>query len=431
MEEINRLLIQYGYIVLFIAPMLETLALPIPGELLMLYCGALIYTGKLNLLLSIFIAFSGVASGLTIAYIIGNFIGMKFFIKYGRYFGMNANKVEKVSKWFNRHGTKLLLISCFIPGVRHITGYFSGIIKIDCKKFILNAYIGAFLWIFTFLYLGDILGGDIKSIEVYLSRYIITILIVIGVGFIIYYVIKKYRKIIKYFIYKKIKWLVKNFSSKVSILPVIFSLICFGILILIINIFKNIDVINFDKVNGLFSTIIINIFNGGLYYIVIVFKTLSSIYFIGIIILFAIFYVIKKGKNKALDLGFIVLLCLGGLILQQILNYNKLYINGNLPFINKIFSNYKDETAMLTITSYGMLLRFFFKYNLKKIIKKIAIVCTFVICLFTGISSIFLSIDSLSYVLFNFIIGFIWLIINMFLFYIEEIIQKVSKNKLD
>lgn len=429
MDAINNLLIQYGYIVLFIAPMFETLALPIPGELLMLYCGVLIYTGKLNLYLSIFIGFSGVASGLTIAYIIGIFIGINFFIKYGKYFGIKPKKIEKVSKWFNRYGTRLLLISCFIPGVRHITGYFSGIIKVDYKKFILNAYIGAFLWILTFISLGNVLGEDIKGIEMYLSRYIIIIMIIIGFSIILYYVIRKYRKIIKYFIYKRIQWMVKNFSSKVSILPIIFSLICFGFLILIINIFKSIDVVNFNKLNELFDTIIINTFNGGVYYIIIVFKIVSSIYFIGVIILLVIFYVVKKGKNKILDLGFIILLCLGGFILQQILNYNKFYMNTNTSFLSKLFSSYKGETCVLTITSYGMLLRFLFKYNLKKIIRNIAMVCTFIVCLFTGISTVFLSINSLGYVVFNFIIGFIWLTINIFLFYIEEIIEKISKSK--
>lgn len=92
MDVINNLLIQYGYIILFIAPMLETLALPIPGELLMIYCGALIYVGKLNLFLSIFFGFSGVALGLSISYIIGCFIGLKFLMKYGIYFGINDKK---------------------------------------------------------------------------------------------------------------------------------------------------------------------------------------------------------------------------------------------------------------------------------------------------------------------------------------------------
>ena len=234
MDVINNLLIQYGYIILFIAPMLETLALPIPGELLMIYCGALIYAGKLNLFLSIFFGFSGVAIGLSISYIIGHFIGLKFLMKYGIYFGINDKKVEKVSKWFNKYGSKILLISCFIPGVRHVTGYFSGIIKINYKKFILNSYMGAFFWVLTFICLGDFLGGDVKNIERYLSRYIMIIIFVIAFSIIVYWIIKKYKKYIKYFIYKKIS---KNSNSKIIILAIISCLLCFGILILIINIF--------------------------------------------------------------------------------------------------------------------------------------------------------------------------------------------------
>lgn len=430
MGDINNLLIQYGYIVLFIAPMLETLAIPIPGELLMIYCGALIYAGKLNLFVSIFIGCLGVIWGLTIAYVIGNFIGIKFFIKYGRYIGLDIHKVEKVSAWFDTYGSKLLLISCFIPGVRHITGYFSGIIKIHYKKFALNGYIGAFLWVLTFIYLGDVLGGHIQGIEKYLTKYIIIILVITCIIAVIFYIIKKYKLSIKYFLYKRVKFMVEVFNSKVKIIPILISLVCLGILVFIINIFKGIDIINFTKLNELFNGVITNTFHSGFYYMMMGFKTLSSIYLIGTISVFLIIYIIKKGKHKVIDLVFLLLSCIGGLILQQTLNYNIVSISNKNPFmINKIFNNYKDETGILTIISYGILLRFFLKYNLKKFIKNILIIITFVIYLFTGISTVFFNIGSFSEILFNFIIGFIWLFINMFLFYIEEIIDKISPKK--
>ncbi|MDO4534489.1 MAG: DedA family protein [Clostridium perfringens] len=173
--------------------MLETLALPIPGELLMAYCGFLVYSGRLSFSLSILVATLGVIVGLTIAYLIGDTVGMKFLDKYGKYFGVKEKKIEKVSNWFDRYGSKLLLISCFIPGIRHITGYFAGIVKIPYKKFALNGYIGAFIWVTTFIYLGSIFGENFKKIEVYMSKYILIIVIILIIISGLIYIVKSHK----------------------------------------------------------------------------------------------------------------------------------------------------------------------------------------------------------------------------------------------
>lgn len=48
MDFITSYINQYGYIVLFLALMLELLALPLPGELLMGYAGVLAFQGHLS-----------------------------------------------------------------------------------------------------------------------------------------------------------------------------------------------------------------------------------------------------------------------------------------------------------------------------------------------------------------------------------------------
>jgi membrane protein DedA with SNARE-associated domain len=148
----------YGYIVLLIALMLELIAFPLPGEALMTYCGYVIYKGKMSLILSILIASLGVSIGITLSYFIGRILGSAFFEKHGHYIHMNKNKFDKVYLWLQKYGDKLLIIAYFIPGVRHVTGYVSGIAHISYKKFSVNAYIGALIWTTTFISLGNVLG---------------------------------------------------------------------------------------------------------------------------------------------------------------------------------------------------------------------------------------------------------------------------------
>ena len=131
---------QFGYIVLFASLLLELIALPLPGEVLMSYTGFLIYQGNLNWLASILIGGTGASIGMTLSYWIGFKLGKPFFEKYGHRFHMGPDKIEKTSHWFTKHGNKLLVFAYFIPGVRHITGYFSGITRLPFRTNYSNEY---------------------------------------------------------------------------------------------------------------------------------------------------------------------------------------------------------------------------------------------------------------------------------------------------
>lgn len=187
MERLAELINNYGYIIIFLSLFLELIALPLPGEILMGYCGFLIYNGSLNYTLSIITAALGAICGITLSYFIGKLLGVPFFHKYGKYVHLTPEKLDKISGWFDRFGNKLLTIAYFIPGVRHITGYVSGITRISFKKFAVHAYLGAIIWTLTFIILGKTLGSDWNSIEKYTSKYFIIALgIIVIIGVIIY-----------------------------------------------------------------------------------------------------------------------------------------------------------------------------------------------------------------------------------------------------
>lgn len=80
MDFITSYINQYGYIVLFLALMLELLALPLPGELLMGYAGVLAFQGHLSWVGSILVAGTGSMVGMTIAYGVGYKLGTPFLI---------------------------------------------------------------------------------------------------------------------------------------------------------------------------------------------------------------------------------------------------------------------------------------------------------------------------------------------------------------
>lgn len=193
MQTIIELVNNYGYIILFCALVLELIAFPIPGEPMMTYCGFLVYQGKMNWAYSILTATAGVVVGITLSYTVGRKLGENFFTKYGYYFHLGPKRLEKASKWFDTYGTKLIFIAYYIPGVRHITGYFSGITKISYKKFALNAYLGALLWTSTFITLGNFLGLNWYKLHEYAKEFSIIGLFLAVSIILIGYIYKKHK----------------------------------------------------------------------------------------------------------------------------------------------------------------------------------------------------------------------------------------------
>ena len=194
LKVIIELFNNYGYIVLLIALMLELIAFPLPGEALMTYCGYVIYEGKMSLTISILIATLGVCIGITLSYFIGKILGVSFFEKYGHYIHMDKNKLDKISIWFEKYGNKLLIVAYFIPGVRHVTGYFSGITNVSYKKFAVNAYIGAFIWTTTFISLGKFLGINLARYHSLFKKYLLIGILIIAVIIILIYLYKNYKQ---------------------------------------------------------------------------------------------------------------------------------------------------------------------------------------------------------------------------------------------
>lgn len=194
MYSIITLLNEYGYIVLLIALILELIAFPLPGETLMLYCGFLVGQQKLNWILSILIASSGAIIGITISYFVGRKLGTVFFKKYGHFVHLGSDNFDKTSEWFNKYGNKLLIIAYFIPGIRHITGYFSGITEITYKKFAQNAYVGAILWTATFISLGKVLGSNWEKLHGVITKYLVIGAIIVASIIIVIYLCKNYKQ---------------------------------------------------------------------------------------------------------------------------------------------------------------------------------------------------------------------------------------------
>lgn len=193
LEKVQQLFGSYGYSVLFFGLLLEFIALPFPGETTMAYAGYLSYRGQLDIGTLIILAFLGTTIGMTITYFIGAKAGLPFIMKYGKWFLLKPDKLDKTQKWFAKYGYGLIFIGYFIPGVRHFTGYFSGIAAIPFRKFALYAYSGALFWVVLFLGIGKVFGPGWSAVFTLAHQYTAYILALVAL-LLIAGIVYRYRK---------------------------------------------------------------------------------------------------------------------------------------------------------------------------------------------------------------------------------------------
>lgn len=426
---ITGLLVHYGYIVLYVVLSIEIIALPTPGETLMTYCGFLVSQGKLDWKTCILVATLGVITGVTISYTIGRTIGFAFFKKFGKYIHLGPDRLEKASKWFSQYGDKLLFITFFVPGVRHVTGHLSGITRIPYKRFALKAYIGAFLWTSTFISLGKILGSHYERLHGLIGKYLIIVIVIIFMVILIIYLYKNHKKHIIEYVFRILEYLNNIFHSlgkiKLVILGAALAFVGLSVLVIwLIDAFLDNEFIKFNRViNILVNLVFANNWShfmkfGGLF---------TSIWGLAVLSVFLLLWIVKKGLNKSLEIHSFLIVLFGGIAFSSgmILIFNHLAslnssISGNIKY------KFPDQQSFMAVVLYGYAAFIIMRHAKKAWFGTITCIIAFDICLITGASVIFFQMQHPSDVLAGYIFGGIWLSINIVILEVFRILPRVQ-----
>ncbi|PWW02808.1 membrane protein DedA with SNARE-associated domain [Paenibacillus cellulosilyticus] len=192
MELLSNLLEHYGYWIILLFLLFEMLALPLPGEMMMGYIGLFVYEHKLNWFASIASASLGVVLGVTLSYWIGYRLGRPFIIRHGKMIHFSEERLNRMTVWFEKYGDKLLFVAYFIPGVRHITGYFCGVTRVSFQRYALYAYSGAIFWASLFISMGKLLGPQWEQYHSTVNRYMIMFGIASAMVAVLIYIYRKY-----------------------------------------------------------------------------------------------------------------------------------------------------------------------------------------------------------------------------------------------
>jgi membrane protein DedA with SNARE-associated domain/membrane-associated phospholipid phosphatase len=418
----TNLLEHYGYWVLFFALMLELIALPLPGEFIMTYAGLIVFQGKLDWFLSILVAWIGACLGMTISYWIGYRLGTPFFEKYGSKVHFGPDKLNSVSRWFQRYGNRILLITNFIPGVRHITGLFSGTTRLPFRKYAAYAYSGAFIWVSIFISLGKLLGPEWERYHNTVNRYMIIFGLSSAILYLCIYLLRRYKTRIRIQIIRILDHAFLRYHSmgrvKFTVITAFAVFILFFSLMLgLVQDFFAHDFAQFDEVT---FYIIHEIFDPNWSNPMKRFALLGTDYVFVPLIIFTCFWIWFKGKDRILELTFLAIVIVGGEALQEGLQF--LFHRSGPTGVNLEFTFPSEQTLLsLTVCGFAAFLLVRHYGNLKT--RVLAISLVIILCLLVGTSRIFFNVQYASDVAAGYVFGGVWLTLNVILLEIFRLVR--------
>lgn len=144
---LEGLIVQYGYLALFIGTFLE-------GETILIIAGYLAQDGILDLPLVILAALLGSFGGDQTFFFIGHFKGTSFLDKRTSL----HLKAAKAFKMLHRHQIAVILGFRFLYGIRNVTPFVIGSSGYSPLRFFVLNFIGALVWAISFACFGYHLG---------------------------------------------------------------------------------------------------------------------------------------------------------------------------------------------------------------------------------------------------------------------------------
>ncbi len=150
------------YVILFLVIFIETglVAMPfLPGDSLLFTAGLFARSGALDLSLLLILLFIAAVLGDNSNYWVGRKIGLRVF--HLKFRGKPIVKQEYLTKthaFFEKHGTKAIIMARFVPFVRTFAPFAAGVGEMSYKRFVSFDVLGGALWIGSLTIAGYLLG---------------------------------------------------------------------------------------------------------------------------------------------------------------------------------------------------------------------------------------------------------------------------------
>jgi len=159
----------WGLVLVFVFMAVESSFIPFPSEVVMIPAGFLAARGELGLSspcaalwAAVAVGVLGSLAGAYANYFLSLWLGKPFLERYGRYFFVKKEPLDRACEVFNRYGAATTFVCRLVPVIRQLISIPAGIAKMPIGEFSLFTALGAGIWTAILAFVGYGLG---KSVE--------------------------------------------------------------------------------------------------------------------------------------------------------------------------------------------------------------------------------------------------------------------------
>ena len=186
-QHLEHLLAHYGYGLVGVVVMLESMGAPLPGESMLigtaLYCAA---THKLSIGWVAAVAVLGAVMGDNFGYLIGRSLGFRLLARWGRYVRLSDDRLTLGRYLFRRHGGKVVFFGRFIAVLRTFAALLAGANHMPWPSFLVWNALGGLGWAGGYSFAAYFLGKQVTALSGILGIALGTIAVLVIGGALVF-----------------------------------------------------------------------------------------------------------------------------------------------------------------------------------------------------------------------------------------------------
>ncbi len=143
----------WGFLIVFILMTVESSFIPFPSEVVMIPAGFMAFRGELffenpilDLTIVIICGLLGSIIGALINYYLSLKLGRPFLYKFGKYFFLSPETIERAEEIFKEYGDITTFVCRLLPAIRQLISIPAGLSKMPLGKFTFFTGLGAGIW---------------------------------------------------------------------------------------------------------------------------------------------------------------------------------------------------------------------------------------------------------------------------------------------
>jgi len=175
LDSIAALAPTWGLVLVFVFMAVESSFIPFPSEVVMIPAGFLAARGELGIgspmtavTIAVIVGILGSLLGAYVNYFLALWVGKPFLEKYGKYFFVKPEPLERACEVFNKYGAATTFVCRLVPVIRQLISIPAGIARMPLGSFTFFTGLGAGIWTAILAFVGYAIGrstADITYLE--------------------------------------------------------------------------------------------------------------------------------------------------------------------------------------------------------------------------------------------------------------------------